>query len=354
MWWELGDHHTAQERDDRKQLCQESATLLSNYLKSKAKAIVSSSRTKKDDATRSSSSLFCLEEVIDDLCSLEQYGSIVGMLQSNAMQIDIPLPKAQYLAHLTNMLDDARLLDPTQDDDGPSDEELQCRNWLEAYYNDNRSKIPQQHPSSESAEDKDDSQLEHSVSASMIGSGLFPILTLANHSCDPNVSIEFLDQESNIGSMVALRDIQKGEELCITYVANGDFDCGDDEGRRFRNFGTTRLWKVLNDDGEHHDDQEGQEEQDHDELLVLDQDKDTGEESSCDEYSDTNNVATENDHSETNRTSDNTKEEEEDQPAEGSNWHDRQRALQEYGFICKCRRCIHEQTNDNVDRPYQR
>lgn len=41
-----------------------------------------------------------------------------------------------------------------------------------------------------------------------------------NHSCDPNVSVRHLDQRTALSkiTMIALRDIQPGEELFITYT----------------------------------------------------------------------------------------------------------------------------------------
>ena len=49
------------------------------------------------------------------------------------------------------------------------------------------------------------------------GSGLYPALALINHSCAPNVALEFLDGTTQ-GSVVALRDIGAGEEVCHCYV----------------------------------------------------------------------------------------------------------------------------------------
>ena len=43
------------------------------------------------------------------------------------------------------------------------------------------------------------------------------MLSLLNHSCVPNVSVEHLDA-SNVMSLGAARDILKGEELTIEYV----------------------------------------------------------------------------------------------------------------------------------------
>ena len=60
--------------------------------------------------------------------------------------------------------------------------------------------------------------VSESVSALQMlsGSGIFSELSMFNHSCDPNASVEFMSWDSR-ASLVALRDIDPGEEICITY-----------------------------------------------------------------------------------------------------------------------------------------
>jgi len=94
------------------------------------------------------------------------------------------------------------------------------------------------------------------------GSGLYPLLSLANHDCNPNSSIEFL-QESNRGAMVATRNISVGEEIVVTYVCNGAVGNGDG-AEYFRHFSPTRTWKWLNDKLNNEEDEE---EEDEDEEL---------------------------------------------------------------------------------------
>ncbi|KAI0339117.1 SET domain-containing protein [Trametopsis cervina] len=50
--------------------------------------------------------------------------------------------------------------------------------------------------------------------------GLYVMHSHVNHSCDPNVSVRHLDQRSALSriTMVAVRDIEVGEELFITYT----------------------------------------------------------------------------------------------------------------------------------------
>ncbi|KAL4116901.1 hypothetical protein PRIC2_012353 [Phytophthora ramorum] len=51
---------------------------------------------------------------------------------------------------------------------------------------------------------------------SIEGTALFPIICTMNHSCDPNCTV--LYTKNGDGHVVAIRDIKKGEELCICYI----------------------------------------------------------------------------------------------------------------------------------------
>ncbi|GMF51576.1 unnamed protein product [Phytophthora fragariaefolia] len=51
---------------------------------------------------------------------------------------------------------------------------------------------------------------------SVDGTALFPIICTMNHSCDPNCTVMYT--KNGDGHVVAIRDIQKGEELCICYI----------------------------------------------------------------------------------------------------------------------------------------
>uniref|UniRef100_M4C0D8 SET domain-containing protein n=1 Tax=Hyaloperonospora arabidopsidis (strain Emoy2) TaxID=559515 RepID=M4C0D8_HYAAE len=52
--------------------------------------------------------------------------------------------------------------------------------------------------------------------AGIEGTALFPIICTMNHSCDPNCTV--LYTKNGDGHVVAIRDIRKGEELCICYI----------------------------------------------------------------------------------------------------------------------------------------
>ncbi len=181
-------------------------------------------------------------------------------------------------------------------------------------------------------EDSCDEQFATDADADMqpiSGSGLYPLLSLANHDCNPNASIEFL-QESNLGSMVATRNISAGEEICITYVCNGGVG-GGDGAEYFRHFSPTRTWKWLNDKlNNEEDDEEDDEEIDdsdlHDDSKSVDE--------SC-----------------TSSTNGNQPDQDEDSDdegvLEGSTVAERAKSLLEYGFHCRCSTCI-TQRGDNT------
>jgi hypothetical protein len=157
----------------------------------------------------------------------------------------------------------------------------------------------------------------------ILGSGLYPLLTLANHDCAPNAAIEFL-QENNLGSMVALHDIEPEEEICITYVPNGGFgSTTESHGDYFRYFEATRTWKWLN--AVHENDGCEEYETGHPETN-------SNGESATSEHND-DEVSME------SKDTDDRKE-----SPEGADPRERHKALLDYGFECQCRRCLEENT----------
>ncbi|XP_076250614.1 SET and MYND domain containing, class 5 isoform X1 [Rhynchophorus ferrugineus] len=49
------------------------------------------------------------------------------------------------------------------------------------------------------------------------GVGLYKLQSCANHSCEPNAEIQFLHNNSKL-SLIALKDIEPDEEICISYL----------------------------------------------------------------------------------------------------------------------------------------
>ena len=126
--------------------------------------------------------------------------------------------------------------------------------------------------------------------------------------------------------MVALRDIEKGDEICITYVPNGDLDPGGTSAR-FRHFEPTRTWKWLNRNGT--DFESAGNDNDAEELE--------GDELQPGEDSDGDN----DDH-----------DDDENDAAEGSDQTHRAELLLEYGFECRCQRCLYDKSHPAT--PYER
>ncbi|KAI9909284.1 hypothetical protein PsorP6_015309 [Peronosclerospora sorghi] len=67
-----------------------------------------------------------------------------------------------------------------------------------------------------SASSSSSSSLSSSGYPGIEGTALFPIICTMNHSCDPNCTV--LYTKNGHGHVVAIRDIPKGEELCICYI----------------------------------------------------------------------------------------------------------------------------------------
>ncbi|RLN98535.1 hypothetical protein BBJ28_00014412 [Nothophytophthora sp. Chile5] len=80
-----------------------------------------------------------------------------------------------------------------------------------------RSRVEQQ--VEEKASEEEDGTVEPAMLLgfpNVEGTALFPIICTMNHSCDPNCTV--LYTKNGDAHVVAIRDIQKGEELCICYI----------------------------------------------------------------------------------------------------------------------------------------
>jgi hypothetical protein len=320
LYWELGSSPKEPEQLENKAICEASHQLL---LKSFRGSI-------GDDSS-------FWTDMLNRICTLENYAEILGMLQCNVMEVEFPSPVQQYISHLQQIVEDAE--DEENEDNG--DQELdtkEYRAWVENYL--------ATQSSSESA-----TESETNVLSSISGSGLFPILTLANHDCDPNASIEFLG-ESNQGSLVALRDIACGEEITITYIPNGDMDCGDETGDRFRHFQPTRTWLYLNQNA--NEDSAGNGDSDQ-EVGSVDQEErgfDDGQPDGSDKGDGDDQVNEDDQDNDSHADGSEASEDEFDVVTDGASWEDRAKSLLNYGFACHCGRCEHEQKV--VSSPYCR
>jgi hypothetical protein len=254
-WWNVHGNLSKEEKARRKSLCKTALDLLLTAMKT---------RMMQHLPHRA------LDDILSEIVSLSNFGEIMGMLSCNVMVVEIdPSPCQEYFRLFSLLGSTARVLD---------------RKYM---------------PSSLGTKLK--SKIEPTA---ISGSALYPLLSLANHSCRPNTSIEFL-HGSNRASLVATRDIQPLEEICITYIPidNVEEDLGPN---RFRNYTPSRTFIELK---EHFQEEE---EEEFDESSFADEDD-------C--------------------ASSNESEEECFNP---TTVEERQKRLLEYGFTCACNLCIKE------------
>lgn len=315
-WWEQYNHPVWWEllgRDDkRREECKRGHNLLLNALKVSILRMYTSSS--------SSSSSNChniLLDFIDQKITLEKYGQIMGMLECNVMEIDFASPLQEYFSAL------------------PEIQNIQKREEEEERRNSGKKRkrfLTDQEEEWKSMKMFGSSLKELiNCTSNILGTGLYPLLSLSNHSCDPNASIEFLD-ESNKGYMLALRDIMVGEEITVTYVPNGEDDNVDPE--RFRFFKPTRTWTYF--DSMLEEMPEGELEH-YEDLIVME--KGIGEEDN-EEEEEMENVINDSGMGV-------VKKNEEDGEGEGSSWQERHDALLSFGFVCECSRCVEERTKQH-------
>ncbi|KAF9357201.1 hypothetical protein BGX26_004074 [Mortierella sp. AD094] len=73
--------------------------------------------------------------------------------------------------------------------------------------------------------------------APITGAGFYRVSSYLMHSCEPNAKIVFSDHDNKL-SVVAIREIQTGEELVVGYIKNGELSTED---RRLELFTKYRL-----------------------------------------------------------------------------------------------------------------
>jgi hypothetical protein len=271
-------------------------------------------------------------------------------LQCNVMEFEYPSPVQQYMEHVEHQQQVLEEEEHGEEEETGDNKNVKHQNedssliWLAKNIH-----MPEEEEEEEEEEpnaDTNAASIRTTVllpsATPVMGSGLYPLLTLANHDCDPNASIDFL-QESNRGSMVALRDICQDEEICITYVENGDWDAGGNSDR-FEHFKPTRTWKWLN--------QQTAEEEEEDHETDDSKQSNEEEEDDMDDEDSSSSVGQEMIGSVENEQQAATLLEDDDEDAlpEGSNQMDRAKTLLEYGFECRCDRCRTEKNGGVYQR----
>jgi hypothetical protein len=362
LWWkEVGSspessssvssssRSSTRRREQTLQFCQALRTVVSRSIPRDGHSGNQPAHSTTSTRTRSSMK----SRIVKDVCSHEQVGELLGMLQCNVMEFEYPSPVQQYMEHVEHQQQVLEEEEHGEEEQTGDNKNVKHQNedsgltWLAKNI----------HMPEEEEEEEEEEEPNTDINAAsrrttvllpsatpVMGSGLYPLLTLANHDCDPNASIDFL-QESNRGSMVALRDICQDEEICITYVENGDWDAGGNSDR-FEHFKATRTWKWLNqptaeeeeEDHETDDSKQSNEEEEEDDMGDEDSSSSVGQEMIG---------SVENEQQEAAAR---LEDDDEDALPEGSNQMDRAKTLSEYGFECSCDRCRTEKNGGVYQR----
>jgi hypothetical protein len=66
------------------------------------------------------------------------------------------------------------------------------------------------------AEEMGEAEDEETLCPPASGTGFFPVLSYANHSCAPNALITY--EGNSQARLVALRALAPGEEICVSYI----------------------------------------------------------------------------------------------------------------------------------------
>ena len=328
LWWEVG---MSEHKHIRQETTQRFAHLMQEFL-------LLLLQTNHQNIPKPS--------VISKLCSTDNIGHLLGMLQCNVMEFEYPSPLQQFLEHLEYLKEQLQEQDEEESTDNNND--------------DDDDDDVQEHLNSLSNSNNNSSNSNNNICHAhpIVGSGLYPLLTLANHSCDPNASIEFL-QESNRGSMVAIRDIPMGQEICITYVPNGDLDPGkggnndsNDAAARFDAFQPTRTWKWSNRNNHNNDNHKYAIKEENDDVTL---EKEEDEEEHGTENEDAHHENNHNngstgayDHDSSSNSLDESSAVDTEELPEGTFQKERAKALLEYGFECRCQRCVLEEEEGNI------
>ena len=372
-WWlhDVDDEAPEKERRRRRLLCKESAALMTSALLATSEDAIRKALAKHSDSTNASTNTSIegyVKRLIEPihaiikgvLVTTETVGEIMGMFASNAMEIEIRSPCSDYFELLPEWFRCWRKHTSKSEEDNQDNDEhcgtalggsAEAEAWktlkdllpsLFLSVNKSNSKssgnstTPEPEIMPETLESLSD------LIPGLVGTGLFPLLTLANHDCNPNASIEFLGECSK-ASMVARRHIQKGDEITITYVPAGNDDASDDDSdardsdanngtshdsaeasNRFKHFKPTRTWDYFS------------------KLEVWDDDDDADDDDDDDDGSD-NDDDSGNDH---DHDDNDGGEDGESTCLEGSTWQERERMLRPYGFICHCTRCSTERERE--------
>jgi hypothetical protein len=221
VWWEIipvdesmSVHDATQYREEFKKLAEESYALLQGSLLQYSQALLGES---------------------DDF-SFSFFSKLIGCFESNNYTIEIPSPVAMavkcvknkasesnYTLFLESLKPVLETLKQRLDELDECDEEEGDDDGGHGHSHGEGGHSHDAHM--EEAVDGDDIELEAEddfvdrVLPKFEGVGLFDILSMMNHSCNPNVEIRYT-KGNNTAQVVALRDLYAGEEMEVSYIDN--------------------------------------------------------------------------------------------------------------------------------------
>ncbi len=185
-------------------------------------------------------------EELAQLLRREHYGEIVGFLSCNVSGVNVPSPVQQYLARLVKLRDRSknkgthrakkrRKRGTKQTNNNNNNNNSSVRRDAAAVDVESIERlVPRLGAAVAEACDLDlpaaPDNLDSLAAAwpGVRGAAVYPVLSFANHDCDPNCEIVFRGPD-NTASLVSLCPVAAGEELTISYIDNCWSDSDEDD-----------------------------------------------------------------------------------------------------------------------------